>query len=87
MQIEHQDLLKIQEIRKNILDNLMKVAEINIQINDLSKLLIKLQNDEKELFSIYDRLIQDRDLILDELEKKYGYGDLNIETGEFTLKK
>lgn len=72
---------KLQEIRTSAQKSFLQLGQIQIEkrnrLNELEKM-------ESNLIEAYDKLLQIEQQFIDELNKKYGEGELNIQTGEFT---
>tara|TARA_R110000787_G_scaffold89316_4_gene189183 strand:- start:1264 stop:1527 length:264 start_codon:yes stop_codon:yes gene_type:complete len=61
--------------------------KISQRLGSLEYQLIQLKNSKQTIIANMDKLLQDRQSIIDELRRKYSIETLNIDTGEFTVTK
>lgn len=69
---------------KNIQDFKVKYDQISLALgrNELQSKL--LNNDNQSLHNQYNDLVKQEQVLHDEIVKKYGPGNLNFQTGEYT---
>ena len=72
-------------------EQLQKLQELKGRFNELTFLIgknkieqISLKADEEEMISEYARLGEEEQNFLGEIQKEYGDGNLDTNTGEFT---
>jgi len=75
--LSQEEIDNIKEVRENYQILIENVGEVEIAIMNLN---IKKKNYAKEL----EKIQQKEKEIAEELEKKYGKGNISLETGEFT---
>lgn len=71
-----EEIGKINELRKEL-------SNLNSQYGHLSFTRFVIEKELKSIEEKFDSLINREDKLLDELQKKYGVGNLNLDTGEF----
>ena len=80
MQIKEEYLTTIRELRDNFNAIVVSLGQISIQ-------KASLENDEKLLHQEYIKFGAEERELLSKIEKEYGQGDLDINTGDFTPNK
>jgi len=75
--LSQEEIDNIKEVRENYQILIENVGEVEIAIMNLN---IKKKNYAKEL----EKIQQKEKEIAEELEKKYGKGNISLETGKFT---
>ena len=75
--LSQEEIDNIKEVRENYQILIENVGEVEIAIMNLN---IKKKNYAKEL----EKIQQKEKEIAEELEKKYGKGNVSLETGRFT---
>ena len=78
--VDEQELKTINELVKNQNDLLLRLGDIDFQMN-------KFKQQRKNIIKSLDKILQDRNGIVKKMTDKYGPGSLNIDTGEFNLTK
>lgn len=61
--------------------------KISQRLGSLEYQLNQLKNSKQTIITNMDKLLQDRQSMIDELRRKYSIETLNIDTGEFTVTK
>ncbi len=61
-----------------------KNREIMFKFGQIEMSIIQLQRAKSDLTSELDKSIEDEKRLAEEFRTKYGSGDINLETGEFT---
>lgn len=77
IKIESTEVEQARAIRKEFMDLTYRLGRVHVMMRELEQ---ERQNAE----AAYDKLGEKEAEFLDRLNKKYGEGALNIETGEFT---
>ncbi len=65
-------------------EELQKLQELQSEGNQLIFSLGQLEAQKISIFSQVEKIQKERDILGVELQEKYGDGNINIETGEFT---
>lgn len=78
--VDEQELKTINELVKNQNDLLLRLGDIDFQMN-------KFKQQRKNIIKSLDKILQERNGIVKKMTDKYGPGSLNIDTGEFNLTK
>ena len=78
--VDEQELKTINELVKNQNDLLLRLGDIDFQMN-------KFKQQRKNIIKSLDKILQERNGIVKKMTDKYGLGSLNIDTGEFNLTK
>tara|TARA_Y100001972_G_C7666635_1_gene337266 strand:- start:5093 stop:5338 length:246 start_codon:yes stop_codon:yes gene_type:complete len=78
--VDEQELKTINELVKNHNNLLLRLGDIDFKTN-------KLKQQRKNIIKSIDKILQQRDDIIQKMTEKYGPGALNIDTGEFNLTK
>jgi len=65
-------------------EELQKWQELQSEGNQLIFSLGQLETQKMSIFSQIEKIQKERDILGAELQEKYGDGNINIETGEFT---
>lgn len=65
-------------------EELQKLQELQSEGNQLIFSLGQLETQKISIFSQIEKIQKERDILGAELQEKYGDGNINIETGEFT---
>ena len=78
--VDEQELKTINELVKNHNNLLLRLGDIDFKTN-------KLKQQRKNIIKSIDKILQQRDDIIQKMTEKYGPGSLNIDTGEFNLTK
>lgn len=74
-----QDYLKrIEELQKQFLDVTMTLGQLYIDEQNLN-------NIKENLFKTYSELKDKEKSLINDIGKKYGYGNLNVQTGELVI--
>jgi len=84
IKLEEAELKEIQELRQNYQQIMFQLGQAELQLNDLKSVIADLEKTKTDLFSKYASLKQDEQNKLNALNKKYGIGTLNLETGIFS---
>lgn len=75
--IEADELRRAQAVRQTF-------AGLTHEYGKLQFAKLTIRKEQKTLENRMDALVNEEELLMDELNDKYGTGTLNVETGEFT---
>ena len=84
IKITNQELEKVNSLRGSIVENVESIGRFNIKKHFLVK---ELESVEAELFALLQKsedLDKSEKELINEIIEKYGEGQLNFETGEYT---
>lgn len=82
--VTEQELARIQELRNSLLSIISSVGELYLNKVLLQRQLKEVESaitQQEEKFSEFQ---QQEKVIYDELQQKYGTGNINMDTGEIT---
>lgn len=77
--IKDEQLQKIKELRTQFGYTIQQLGELQLAKRDI-------EIEEKNLLNFYSEIQKNQNSLLDEIQKEFGDGDLDLNTGEFTLK-
>ena len=78
MKIEDSELDKIKESQKEIEKVAFELGVVDLQIHTFKK-------RKDSLLSDFEKLNSDKETVVNAIREKYGEGNLNLQSGEFTL--
>lgn len=78
-----EELDQVKEVQDLYSQVIVELGQIDIQINDLNKLVEQLTNQKITVLEKYDSTQQKEKILSENLSKKYGDGRINPTTGEF----
>lgn len=84
IKVEEQELKSIRDIRGQYQQIMLQLGQAELQINDLDDALRQVEDAKKSLLNRYSEIKDAERTKMDELNKKYGAGNLNIESGVLT---
>jgi archaellum component FlaC len=83
-EITKEELAEINELRDKIADVVSTTGQVTLQIellkSDIGELTGKLDDQSK----VFKSLLKEEEALIKRLSEKYGSGNINFETGEFT---
>jgi len=79
-----EELAKLKELRTKYDTVSYTLGQLRIEQELLNEQVARLKEAETQLITDYKTLQIEEKAIADEIVKKYGNGEINIETGEFT---
>ena len=82
--ITTEELEKLKELRVKYDSVSYTLGQLRIEQELLNDQVVRLKEVETQLITDYRNLQADEKTIADEISNKYGQGQINIETGEFT---
>lgn len=84
IKLDEQDLKTVRDLRGSYQQIMLQLGQAELQKSDLEFALDGVENQKAQLLKKYGEIKTQEREKLDALNKKYGVGSLNIETGEFT---
>jgi hypothetical protein len=84
IKVSEEEVKKIKEVRNSYQEIIFQVGQVELQITDVNEALQNLVEAKDKLLEKYNATKQTERTHLDELNKKYGMGSLNVDTGFFT---
>jgi hypothetical protein len=85
--ITQEELVEINKLRDKLATVVSEAGQRTLQVQllqeDISRLNTQLGEDSK----VFKKLLEDEQALIKRLSDKYGVGDINFETGEFTPEK
>jgi len=82
--VSEEEVKKIKDLRGSYQEVVIQVGQVQLQISDIEDALKGLREAKEKLLVKYNEIKQTERSQLDELNKKYGVGSLNVDTGIFT---
>lgn len=84
IKVAEEEVKKIKELRQSYQELIVQVGQVELQMNDLNDALNNLSEAKLKLMIKYAEIKETEKTQLEELNKKYGVGSLNVDTGLFT---
>lgn len=84
IKVSEEEVIKIKDLRNNYQEIIVQVGQVELQLADFDETRNKLVEAKDNLLKRYGEIKQTERTHLDELNKKYGIGSLNVDTGLFT---
>jgi predicted nuclease with TOPRIM domain len=81
--VEQQDLDKLKELQLKYSEISSKLGQLKIEQFLLDQQTNRLKQIEESMFNEYTSLQKEEMSLAEEISKKYGNGQINIDTGEF----
>jgi chromosome segregation ATPase len=86
-EIIKEDLEQISNLRNKLATVVSESGQLTLQIQLLQSDIVELNEKLSEQTKIFKGLLQEEQELLKRLSEKYGAGQINFETGEFTPEK
>lgn len=83
IKVSEEEIKKIKEFRNSYQTIVSQVGQTELQISDVQSVMDNLKDTKTKLLQQYNEIKQVERTYMDELNKKYGVGTLNIESGLF----
>lgn len=80
IKLSEEQLKQLNDIRDKYYQVMTKLGDVDIQIYNLNKI-------KDELFKEYNIIQNEEKDVIDTIGKKYGYGKINLKTGELIIEK
>lgn len=84
IKIEEKELQEARDIRSNYQQVMLEIGKIELQLDDIQGIKNQLNDAKNKLLTRYGELKQNERVKMDDLNKKYGAGNLDLETGIIT---
>jgi predicted nuclease with TOPRIM domain len=81
--VEQRDLDKLKELQLKYSEISSKLGQLKIEQFLLDQQTNRLKQIEESMFNEYTSLQKEEMSLAEEISKKYGNGQINIDTGEF----
>ena len=86
-EITKEDLEQISNLRNKLATVVSESGQLTLQIQLLQSDIVELNEKLSEQTKVFKGLLQEEQELLKRLSEKYGAGQINFETGEFTPEK
>jgi GAF domain-containing protein len=84
VQLTAEDLKKLQDQQQRYSQILIEIGAADIALNELIQQKLGVEDEKKSLYKDLMILREQAEVFQKELSEKYGDGNVNITTGEFT---
>jgi hypothetical protein len=86
-EINKEDLEQISSLRNKLATVVSESGQLTLQVQLLQTDIVELNEKLSEQTKVFKGLLQEEQVLLKRLSEKYGAGQINFETGEFTPEK
>lgn len=86
-EINKEDLEQISSLRNKLATVVSESGQLTLQVQLLQSDIVELNEKLSEQTKVFKGLLQEEQELLKRLSEKYGAGQINFETGEFTPEK
>jgi hypothetical protein len=86
-EITKEDLEEISILRNKLATVVSDSGQLSLQIQLLQTDIVELNEKLSEQTKVFKGLLEEEQVLLKRLSEKYGAGQINFETGEFTPEK
>jgi cell division protein FtsB len=86
-EITKEDLEQISQLRSKLATVVSESGQLSLQIQLLQSDIVELNEKLSEQAKAFKGLLEEEQELLKRLSEKYGAGQINFETGEFTPEK
>jgi hypothetical protein len=86
-EITKEDLEQISNLRNKLATVVSDSGQLTLQVQLLQTDIVELNEKLSEQTKVFKGLLQEEQELLKRLSEKYGAGQINFETGEFTPEK
>lgn len=86
-EINKEDLEQISSLRNKLATVVSESGQLTLQVQLLQTDIVELNEKLSEQTKVFKGLLQEEQELLKRLSEKYGTGQINFETGEFTPEK
>jgi len=84
VKVTDDEVKQIQGLRNEFQQIMLQIGQSDLQIFDLNRAIKDVEGVKGQLYAKYDEIKKNEQEKMNVLNKKYGAGNLNIETGMFT---
>lgn len=82
--LSEKQLEDLQQLRKHYDKVIDDLGELSMKIHDLDKQISFYKEEQTNLLSDYDRIIEDQNVLTEEIYSQYGDSKVDLQTGEIT---
>jgi hypothetical protein len=86
-EITKEELQEISVLRNKLATVVSESGQLTLQIQLLQTDIVELNEKLSEQTKVFKGLLEEEQVLLKRLSEKYGVGQINFETGEFTPEK
>lgn len=86
-EITKEELEKISVLRNKLATVVSDAGQLTLQIQLLQSDIVELNEKLSEQTKLFKGLLEEEQVLIKGLSEKYGAGQINFETGEFTPEK
>jgi regulator of replication initiation timing len=86
-QISQEELQKISDLRSKLATVVSESGQLTLQVQLLQSDIADLNEKLSEQTKVFRGLLEEEQVLIKGLSEKYGAGQINFETGEFTPEK
>jgi len=86
-QISKEDLEQISSLRNKLATVVSDSGQLTLQVQLLQADIVELNEKLSEQTKLFKGLLEEEQTLIKGLSEKYGAGQINFETGEFTPEK
>jgi hypothetical protein len=86
-EISKEELEEINVLRTKLVTVVSDAGQLSLQVQLLQSDIADLNEKLGEQTKLFKALLKEEDVLIKRLSEKYGVGDINFETGEFTPEK
>tara|TARA_R100000388_G_C7232206_1_gene155397 strand:+ start:1261 stop:1533 length:273 start_codon:yes stop_codon:yes gene_type:complete len=81
--LEQEEIQSVMNLRQKMSDKVVQFGEIEVEMHLAEQRIDFLQTQKKMLKEEFAQMQESEKKLADELNAKYGEGNLNLDTGEF----
>jgi hypothetical protein len=86
-EISKEELEEINVLRNKLVVVVSDAGQMSLQVQLLQSDITDLNEKLGEQAKLFKALLKEEDVLIKRLSEKYGVGDINFDTGEFTPEK
>ena len=86
-QISKEDLEEVNNLRNKLATVVSDSGQLTLQIELLQVDIVSLKDKLDEQVKLFKESLEEEQILIKRLSEKYGAGQINFETGEFTPEK
>ncbi len=86
-EISKEELEEINVLRNKLVTVVSDAGQTSLQVQLLQSDIVELNEKLGEQTKLFKALLKEEEALIKRLSEKYGVGDINFETGEFTPEK
>lgn len=82
IKLQEEEIKKFKDLRNSYNDMIIQIGQFELQIHDLTKALKSVEEQKEKLKEKYEQSKSLERQYINDLYKKYGEGELNLDKGE-----